>query len=72
MFRNNVGGADRIVRAILGVALIAAFFTYPYLGSWKWVSLIAGLILLFTSVMSSCMIYSVLGMTTRKEDQEDG
>jgi ABC-type polysaccharide/polyol phosphate export permease len=71
MFRNNVGGVDRIVRAIIGVALIAAFFTYPYLGGWKWVSLFVGLILLFTSVMSTCMIYSVLGMTTRKEDQDD-
>ena len=71
MFRNNVGGADRIVRAIIGVALIAAFFMYPDLANWKWVALIVGLILLFTSVMSSCMIYSVLGMTTRKGGDEE-
>ena len=69
MFRNNVGGADRIIRALIGVALIAVFFMYPDM-AWKWVSLIVGLILLFTSVMSSCMIYSVLGMSTNKSDDE--
>lgn len=72
MFRNNVGGADRIVRAIIGVALIAAFFLYPDLANWKWVALFVGLILLFTSVMSTCMIYTVLGMTTRKDAEEEG
>mgnify|MGYP003997008007 CR=1 FL=1 len=70
MFRNNVGGVDRIVRAVIGVALIAAFFMYPDLLNWKWVVLFVGLILLFTSVMSSCMIYSVLGMTTNKDTDE--
>ena len=69
MFRNNVGGADRIIRALIGVALIAVFFMYPDM-AWKWVSLIVGLILLFTSVMSSCMIYSVLGMSTNKSEDE--
>ncbi len=70
MFRNNVGGADRIVRAIIGVALIAVFFVYPDM-AWKWVSLIIGLIVLFTSVMSSCMIYSVLGMSTNKSAEDE-
>lgn len=70
MFRNNVGGVDRIVRAIIGVALIAAFFMYPDM-TWKYVSLIIGLILLFTSVMSSCMIYSVLGMSTNKGSEDE-
>ncbi len=71
MFSRNVGGVDRIVRAIIGLALIAAFFTYPYLGGWKWVTLIAGLFLLFTSIISTCMIYSMLGMTTRDGDREE-
>lgn len=67
MFKNNVGGADRVIRAVLGVVLVAVFFMYPDLGTWKWVSLIVGLVLLFTAVMSSCLIYSILGMRTNKE-----
>jgi ABC-type polysaccharide/polyol phosphate export permease len=66
MFKNNVGAADRIIRAVLGVVLIAVFFMYPDM-AWKWVALIVGLILLFTAVISSCVIYSILGIRTNKE-----
>jgi len=68
MFKLNVGSADRVIRAIIGIVLIAAFFMYPSLGATgKWIALIVGLILLFTAVMSSCPIYRILGMSTRKE-----
>ncbi len=69
MFKNNVGSADRIIRALAGIALVAVYFMYPDL-AWKWVALIVGLILLFTSVMSTCMIYSVLGMSTNKNKDD--
>lgn len=68
MLKKNVGAADRVIRAILGVALIGAYFMYPDL-SWKWAALVVGLILLFTSVMSSCLIYTILGMRTNKSDE---
>lgn len=68
MFRNNVGETDRIIRAVIGIGLVAVFFMYPDLTS-KWVSLIIGLMLLFTAVMSTCMIYSVLGMSTNKDSE---
>jgi len=70
MFKNNVGAIDRVIRVVLGVVLIAAFFMYPALGpTWKWVALVVGLILLFTAVMSSCLIYSILGMRTDKSSE---
>ena len=60
----NVGSLDRIVRIVLGLALIAYAlgfiapgFGYPALG---WI----GLILVGTAAMSSCPLYSVLGMST--------
>ncbi|MBZ0128407.1 MAG: DUF2892 domain-containing protein [Rhodobacteraceae bacterium] len=65
MFKNNVGSADRVIRAILGIVLVAVFFMQPDL-AWKWVVLFVGLILLFTSVMSTCFIYTVLGKSTNK------
>ncbi|MFT4714923.1 MAG: hypothetical protein ACI9ZD_002937 [Paracoccaceae bacterium] len=71
MFQNNVGGVDRIVRAIIGLALIAAVFMYPDLANWKWVTLFIGLYLMFTSIISTCVIYSVLGMTTNTNSEEE-
>ena len=43
----------------------AVFFIYPEMGL-KWIALIVGLVLLLTSVMSSCLIYTILGMRTNK------
>jgi len=67
MFTKNVGSADRILRAVIGVVLIAVFFMYPDLG-WRWVALVVGLIALFTAVMSSCLLYRIFGMSTSKKE----
>jgi len=66
MFSKNVGSTDRIIRIILGLVLVAVFFTYPDLGAWKWVSLVVGVIALATGFMSSCLIYKILGLRTNK------
>jgi len=63
MFKNNVGTIDRVLRAIIGVILIAAFFMYAHT-VWVWVGLIVGLILLATALMSSCPLYSIFGLST--------
>jgi len=65
MFKNNVGSLDRVVRAVIGVVLIGVFFMYAHT-TLVWVGLIVGLVLLFTAVMSTCPIYSVLGLNTNK------
>ncbi len=61
---NNVGFADRVVRIILGLALLAfAYFgletygTYAYLG---WI----GVIPLVTGLIGSCPVYSAFGIDT--------
>lgn len=69
MFKTNVGSADRVIRAIIGVALIVAFFMYAHT-FWMWVGLIVGLILLYTATASTCPIYSALGMRTTKHKQD--
>lgn len=62
MFKNNVGNADRIIRIILGVALLAAFFMFPD-ASWRWFTLI-GIIPLATALLGSCPLYSIFGLST--------
>ena len=62
MFKTNVGGIDRALRIIVGVALLALFFIYPD-ASWRYWTLI-GIIPLFTGLFGTCPLYSILGMNT--------
>ena len=64
MLKKNVGNIDRILRAIVGIAALAAFFIAPATGILHWVYLLVGVIGLGTAAMSSCPIYSILGMRT--------
>jgi hypothetical protein len=63
MFKTNVGGADRILRIVVGLALIAGFFAVPDTG-WRWVMLAAGVMALFTGVTRSCLMYQLIGVNT--------
>jgi hypothetical protein len=55
----NVGGIDRILRIVLGLALIALTLTGA-IGVWGWV----GLVPLATAAMGFCPLYTVLGFST--------
>ena len=64
---SNVGNPDRIVRALLGIALIAA----PLLSGWGGgVALIApiaiGTVLLATAAFGFCPIYALFGLSSRR------
>ncbi len=58
----NVGTIDRIIRIVVGAALIAGFFLNPE-AQYAWLYLI-GIIPLATGLMSSCPVYSIFGMNT--------
>jgi hypothetical protein len=55
----NVGTADRIVRALVGVALIALVFAGPHT-PWGWL----GIIPLATAVFRFCPAYRLFGIRT--------
>lgn len=57
--KRNVGSLDRIIRITLGIILIAAALT-GYIGWWGWI----GIVPLATGLMSSCLLYSLLGINT--------
>jgi hypothetical protein len=54
----NVGGIDRVLRILVGLALIA----WAVLGGpvWAWI----GVIFLGTGLIGFCPIYPLLGMNT--------
>lgn len=62
MFTTNVGGLDRAIRIIAGLAILSLFFLYPD-ASWRYFALL-GLVPLVTGAVGTCPIYSILGMST--------
>lgn len=61
----NIGGIDRTIRIVVGLALVAwvLFANGPI---WAWV----GIILLATGLINFCPAYGLLGMSTCKTKHE--
>jgi branched-subunit amino acid ABC-type transport system permease component len=57
--RKNVGGIDRVLRIVAGLALIALAAT-GLIGPWGWL----GVIVLATGVFSFCGAYTLVGIST--------
>ncbi len=59
----NVGGIDRVIRIVAGLALIA----WALLGGpvWAWIGVVA----LATGLMNFCPAWSLLGINTCKVKQ---
>ena len=62
MYDINMGTVDRVLRAVVGIALIAGFFLLPDL-SWRWVLWI-GAVPLVTALMGWCPAYTLLGWSS--------
>ncbi len=62
MFKNNVGGIDKILRIVVGLALIAGFFLNTE-ATYRWAYLI-GIVPLVTGLLGTCPLYSILGLNT--------
>jgi hypothetical protein len=58
----NVGKSDRILRLVLGVLLLGLFFLD---GNIKYLGFIGG-ILIFTSIIRFCPLYTIFGFKTCK------
>ncbi|RVT52795.1 YgaP family membrane protein [Rubrivivax albus] len=59
MFKTNVGGIDRVLRIIVGLALIGLTLTGT-IGAWGWI----GVVPVLTGLLSTCPLYTVLGFST--------
>jgi hypothetical protein len=56
----NVGSADKVVRIILGLVIIAIGLVYK-----SWWGLV-GLLPLATALINFCPLYTLIGVSTRK------
>lgn len=59
MFKNNVGGIDKVIRIVLGLGLLAIAFVGP-----KTPLGYLGIIPLATGLLGTCPLYSLLGFST--------
>jgi hypothetical protein len=63
MFKTNVGSIDRILRVVVGAALLLWFFVDQGSGAWHYAKLI-GIVPILTGVFGTCPLYSILGLST--------
>ena len=61
MLKNNVGTTDRILRAVIGLALLLLYILPPH-SLWG----LVGIIPLATATFATCPLYSVFGFSTGK------
>lgn len=62
--KKNMGVADRVIRTIIAIALIALYLGNIVTGTWGVVALIVAAVFLLTSVMSFCPLYTIFGIKT--------
>lgn len=65
-FQRNVGGADRIIRIVLGLVImsVGAYYGSP----WG----LLGIVVLATGIFRCCLLYSVCGASTCKVKPASG
>ena len=62
----NMGTADRVIRAVLGIAGIVLGFV---LGGLWWIAAGVGVIFLATSTISFCPLYAPFRISTRGKSE---
>jgi hypothetical protein len=59
MFTTNVGPIDRLIRAVVGLALLSLVFFGPQT-PWGWI----GIVPLVTALVGFCPAYRLIGLST--------
>lgn len=62
MLKENIGTIDRVLRIVLGAALILGYFLNPD-SAYSWAYWL-GIIPLATGLVKTCPIYLALGLST--------
>jgi hypothetical protein len=60
----NVGTIDRVVRIVVGIALLAVFALNMVAAPWSYLVALIGIIALVTGAVGTCALYSLIGVNT--------
>ena len=61
MLQVNIGNFDRVLRVVVGAALLVWFFFDQSSGFWHYAKLI-GLVAIGTALLRTCPLYTLLGL----------
>lgn len=62
--KKNMGKLDRAMRLLIALVLIGIYFSGIVTGTWGIVALVVAGVMVLTSLINSCPLYSVLGINT--------
>jgi predicted membrane metal-binding protein len=62
--KKNMGSADRVIRLIVAVALIALYYFGVVSGTIGIVALVVAAIFVLTPIVSFCPLYAIFGIRT--------
>lgn len=65
--KKNMSTLDRIIRLSLVVLVAILYFTNMISGTWAIILGIVSLVFLLTSLVGFCPLYTIFGISTRKE-----
>ena len=65
--KKNAGSIDRVIRVVVGLALIGMTLTGA-IGVWGWI----GIVPIATAAMGFCPLYTLLGMNTCPMETKKG
>ena len=63
----NVGTPDRVIRIVVGIALLAGFALNMAAAPLSYLVALVGIIALVTGIIGTCPAYSVLGISTAQK-----
>lgn len=69
--KKNMGGADKLVRLVVALLMILAYFQGIVTGVLGIILLVVAAVFILTSIVSFCPLYTLFGMSTcpNKKDE---
>lgn len=64
--KKNMGSTDKLIRILLAIVFSVLYFTGTVTGTAGIILLVLGGVFLFTSLISFCPLYTLLGINTCK------
>ena len=64
--KTNKSTLDRIIRVVVGIALLTLYFTGTFTGGLGIVFIVIGAVALLTGVVGFCPLYALLKFSTHK------
>ena len=66
--KKNMGTIDRVIRILVAVVVVILYFTNVISGTLGIILLAVAAVFVVTSIVSTCPLYMLLGLNSRKKE----